>query len=442
MQSGLLIAAVAYARTRWLSNRLRTRADLAAYQARRLAALLAHARRQFPHYAEIPGATSSAAAGAAGPYRLCDFPIVDKQALLGDFAGFNRAGLTLEAVRATLARGEERIAGHVVGQSTGTSGNRGYYVIGEAERFRWLGTMLAKALPDALWRRHKVALALPGLSRLYRSASTGSRIQLAFFDLAQGVDAWRARFAQFDPDTVVAPPKVLRRLAELGLLHAQNVFSGAEVLDPLDREVIEGEGRARVREIYMATEGLFGVACPHGHLHLAEDAVHFEWEVPAPGSALRLPLVTDFTRRAQAMIRYRMNDLLSLSQAPCPCGSVLQRVERIEGRQDDVFWLRGADDHWAMVTPDVVRNAIVDASPAVRDFRAIQLGESLVRIELDKGLAPGIYEKVVHDLRARLVAMQLAPVEIAVSLGIAPAMDRKLRRVRREWSPPAIPPRA
>ena len=51
--------------------------------------------------------------------------------------------------------------------------------------------------------------------------------------------------------------------------------SGAEVLDPIDRTVIEAATSAvRVREIYMATEGLFGASCRHGTLHLAEDAVH------------------------------------------------------------------------------------------------------------------------------------------------------------------------
>ncbi len=49
------------------------------------------------------------------------------------------------------------------------------------------------------------------------------------------------------------------------------------MLDPLDRAAIEAATGVTVREIYMATEGLFGVACPHGTLHLAEDVVKFEW---------------------------------------------------------------------------------------------------------------------------------------------------------------------
>ena len=424
MYIGPLIAAAAFARTRWLARRLRTRAHIAAYQDRRIRALLADAARNLPYYQ------------ALGHRPLAALPQMDKAALLADFAALNRPGLSVEAVRAVLAAGEERVAGHVVGQSTGTSGNRGYYVVTEAERYVWLGTLLAKALPDALWRRHRVALALPGLSRLYRAASSGSRIALAFYDLAQGVDAWAEALAAFDPDTIVAPPKVLRRLAETGGLRARHVFSGAEVLDPLDREIIEASTGQRVREIYMATEGLFGVSCPHGTLHLAEDVVHFEWQQPDPASCLRTPVVTDFTRRAQAMLRYRMNDLLQLAPAPCACGSPLQAVARIEGRQDDAFWLQSAGGALRMVTPDVLRNAVVDASPAIRDFRVVQTGPDTIAVRLDPALPAAVDACVVASLRSRLAPFGVDALRIEVARGLDLPFDRKLRRVRRAWTPP------
>lgn len=425
MYAGYLAAAAAFGRTRWLASRLRSRAELEAYQAKRVRALLAHARRHFTQYRDIDASS------------LRMLPVMDKTLLLASFAECNRAGITLESVRSTLARGQEQIAGHVVGQSTGTSGNRGYYVITEAERYAWLGTLLAKALPDALWRRHRVALALPGLSRLYRSASSGSRVSLAYFDLAQAMDAWLEAFTAFDADTIVAPPKILRRLAELGRLRATHIFSGAEVLDPLDREIIEHHARAPVREIYMATEGLFGVSCAHGTLHLAEDVVHFEWQRPSGDSSLLTPLVTDFARRAQAMIRYRLNDLLALRAEPCPCGSILQPVARVEGRQDDVFWLQTAAGAWRMVTPDVIRNAIVDASPAVRDFRAVQTAHDRIEVALPSDLPAAVEERVLRALRSRLDGLMVSPVELVVGHTIDLPMDRKLRRVRRAWTPPA-----
>jgi putative adenylate-forming enzyme len=415
-----IVAASSFFRTRWLARRVRDRAALDRYQAGRLAALQAHVGKTMDYYRPWRGQ----------PFDV--WPVIDKAELTACFAGMNLARIDATAVRTAIANGEERVRGFVVGQSTGTSGNRGYYLISDAERFVWLGTILAKTLPDALWRRHKVALALPGLSSLYRSASSGSRISLGFFDLAEGVERWADDLAAFAPDTIVAPPKVLRWLAEHGRLHTEHIFSGAEVLDPLDRAIIEAATGRTVREIYMATEGLFGVSCPLGVLHLAEDVVHFEWSRPAPDSVLQSPIVTDFTRRSQALVRYRMNDLLELADEPCLCGSPYRAVRRIEGRADDIFHLAGGDGRTRMVTPDVVRNAIVDSHPAIQDFRAVQTGPAAIRVSLAADLPDAIVALVKASLTDRLAASGAAP-EIVVSRGIGPSFDRKLRRVRREF---------
>lgn len=416
----VMSAVSAFVRTRRLARRLATPDDVRRWQAARLAGWMKAAVPRVDAFAEEP------------VRRLEELPVMDKAILTADFAAYNRPRITADEIRSALDAGADRVRGHPIGQSTGTSGNRGYYVISEAERFVWLGTILAKALPDVLWRRHRVALALPGFSTLYRSAERGRRISLRFFDLALGVDDWADQLAAFAPDTIVAPPKVLRRLAESGRLTAHNLFSGAEVLDPLDRAVIEAATGARVREIYMATEGLFGVACPHGTLHLAEDAVRFEWQ-PSGDSGLVTPLITDFTRRTQIMARYRMNDLLVLSGERCACGSPLQAVARIEGRQDDVFELQDAGGQWRMITPDVLRNAVVDADRAITDFRIVQTAADRISVALDPILPPESDARVSASLAGLFDRAGVVRPEIAITRGLTVDFDRKLRRVRREW---------
>lgn len=414
----MLAVAQAYFVARWRARKLSDRLAIEAFQAQRLRRLMQRAGRELPYYRPF----------ATAPFD--HWPIVDKQVLLSRFSDFNRAGLVVEEIRRLLGEGSEHVLNHVIGQSTGTSGNRGYFVISDKERFVWLGTLLAKALPDAVWRRHRVALALPGLPSLYRSASIGSRINLAFFDLAQGPEHWAESLTAFAPDTIVAPPKVLRWLAEHQRLKAHNVFSGAEVLDPLDRHIIEGATGRPVREIYMATEGLFAVSCPHGTLHLAEDVVHFEFTQVDPGSPLVSPVVTDFTRREQGIIRYRMNDLLELETRPCPCGLAYQAVRRIEGRQDDVFLLADSQGGRRMVTPDVLRNAVVDSHPAIQDFRIVQRAPDLIEVVLHEGIALEIDELVRKRLAERLAAFALTP-EIRLLRGISVPYEHKLRRVLR-----------
>lgn len=419
MNLAILHAVAAFWKTRRLAARLKTCKDVERWRGARLGHLLQH---------KIPRAAFYAGLNAT---KLEDLPIVDKATVLANFACMNVAGVTLDEARAALAAGQEQVRGYTVGQSTGTSGNRGMYIISEAERFTWLGVMLAKTLPNFPFTRHRVALALPRYGQLYNSAAETGRLSLRFFDVALGVDAWRDQLVTYAPDTIVASPKILRALAETTQLSLTRVFSGAEVLDPLDRGIVEAAFGTKVREIYMATEGLFGVACAHGTLHLAEDAVAFEWETVAE-SDLVTPLVTDFTRSTQIMARYRMNDLLRLSSATCACGSPLQAVASVEGRQDDMFQLRGVKG-MVNITPDVLRNAVVNADHRIQDFRIVQVGADRVELALAADLPAEVVEMAASSLRRALARIGATGAIIDLKSGIEPSLDRKLRRVRRAW---------
>ncbi len=411
-------AMTAYARTVALAARLSSREQIRRHQDRQCIRLTQHALKTIPFYRK------------AGP-RFEDFPIIDKALQQSRFEEFNQPGISLDEVIKAIEAGRDQVRGHFVGQSTGTSGNRGRFVISAAERFVWLGTIVAKTMPDALMRRRRVALALPGFSTLYRSAGRGSHIQLAFFDLALGIQKWRDDLVHFRADAIVAPPKVLRVLAEQGVLAGVEPFSGAEVLDPLDRVVIEHATGRKVREIYMATEGLFGVGCRHGTLHLAEDVVRFEWEA-LPGSSLVVPIVTDMVRRVQPMIRHRMNDLVELSDRSCPCGSAFQAVTRIHGRVDDLFKFDGPQGP-IIVTPDILRNAVVDADPRIDDFRIRQRRDGHVVVSLDAALPDEVHDKARLSLEKVLRRLG-AEVLVEAARGMTPRFDRKLRRVEREGS--------
>lgn len=411
MNAALALTLMAFWRTRARAARLNTRARLLEWQSRRLQAFLRKTAPKAAAFAHLAG------------HPLADFPEMDKAALMNTFASFNSAGITADAAwHAFETTGH--IGPYAVGASTGTSGNRGLYLVSDAERYLWLGTLLAKALPGLLTARHRVAVMLPRGSRLYDAVNESGRLALKFFDLTAGLEAQLAEVAAFQPDILVAPPHALLALARADLpLALREVFSGAEVFDPADRAEIERRFSLTVREIYMATEGLFGVACANGTLHLCEDCVAFEWQAAGDLSA---PLITDFTRRTQMMIRYRMNGLLRLSAAPCPCGSPLQAVSEIVGRCDDAFVFPGQ----VSVTPDIIRNAVVGASRTITDFRAVQTGPATVTLTLPPQLAQDLpaAQRALEDLFARLGA---APEVRASTAPLAPPCGGKLRRVIR-----------
>jgi len=416
MNIAIIAALRAFYRTKRLAKKLSSTEAVASWRQKQLAAFLRRDVPQVEFYAAYPTA------------QLSDLPVMDKARMLENFGQLNRPQISAAEVRAALDAGQEHVQNYVVGQSTGTSGNRGLFVISEAERFTWLGVILAKTLPDFPWVRHKVALILPAYGQIFQSAAQAGRLSLRFFDLKRGIDSWADDLTRYNPDTIMAPPKILRALAERTDVKPINVFSGAEMLDPVDRRIVEARFRTVVREIYMATEGLFAVACPRGVLHLAEDIAAFEFE--PQGNGLVMPLVTDFTRKMQIMARYRMNDLLRLSDTPCTCGSPLQAVDYLAGRQDDVFHLGEAA---TLITPDILRNAIIDADRRIDDFRLVQTGRDRIELFLAATLPYDAALAARESLAAALQLAGVAAVEIGLNAGIDVPSEQKLRRVRRDW---------
>ncbi|UVK53489.1 CoF synthetase [Mesorhizobium sp. AR02] len=400
-----------FARTLWVSRK--SRENFERWQARALRRWLDRDLPLAPFY-------------GMAPHHLSDLPVTDKALLMADFERFNIAGVSSTDAW-TAAAGDGRLGVLTVGASTGTSGNRGLFVICEAEKYRWLGTILAKAIPDLLWRRQRVAVILPQNTGLYDTARQSRRIDLRFFDLTLGPERWRSALEAFAPTVVIGPPKILRHFAiERFRLSPLRVFSAAETLDPVDRPVIEAFFGRRLDQIYMATEGLFAVTCRQGNLHLAEDSIFFEFETA--GDGLVTPLVTAFRRQTQIMARYRMNDLLRLSPTPCRCGSPLRMVDEIVGRMDDAFRLTSAQEP-LLITPDILRNAVLKADRRIDDFRLIQTAPETVELHLKPDLAGDAAQAALEAVRGLFASRQARVAVEPVRSPLPLETGRKLRRV-------------
>lgn len=401
----------------WTARRLsRPGLGRARFEAAQAKALQDWLTRDLPRVAAYPRALRD----------LQDLPILDKARLMANFADYNQPRISADAVTAAL-QGNARVGDYTVGASTGTSGNRGYFVISEAERYRWLGAILAKTMADMLWQRQRVAILLPQDTRLYGSAKAVPRLQLRFYSLTEGVDHLRQVLEQYAPTVIVAPPKVLRHMAEAKFrLSPQRIFSAAETLDPVDRPIIETCFRLRLDQIYMATEGLLAVTCRAGSLHLAEDSIFFEFE--PVGDGLVSPLISCFRRQTQIMARYRMNDLLRLSDRHCSCGSPLRVVDEVVGRMDDCFRLVGPSGP-VLVTPDILRNAVLRADQGITDFRVLQLAPGRVELVLPPDLADASADTATSALATALKACG-ASAEVMLRRAALPVdFSRKLRRV-------------
>ena len=65
---------------------------------------------------------------------------------------------------------------------------------------------------------------------------------------------------------------------------------------------------------------------------------------PLPEGETGEIVFTNLVGDTQPLLRYRTRDIGRLIvDEPCECGSTVARIERIEGRADDMIWYRGAN---------------------------------------------------------------------------------------------------
>lgn len=311
--------------------------------------------------------------------RWREIELSDKASLMAGFTRLNTRGIDRdEALGLALAADRSRdfvpkLRGLTVGLSSGTSGHRGLFLASQSENNQWAGVALAKMLPGSPRDVHRIALLHRANSHLYQGLGTG-RLQFRYFDLLQPFEALLGALAAYQPTLLIGPPSALRLLAEAkqsGALRLDSIptrlVSVAEVLEPADRRAIERAFGVRVDIAYVATEGFVASSCALGGLHLNEDLLIVEKHWLDREQRTFVPILTDLYRRVVPIVRYRLDDVLSLKETPCACGSPQLTLDSIQGRADDVFRLGGVT-----VFPDFLRRAVLHASAEICSYELVQ----------------------------------------------------------------------
>ncbi|PKU24917.1 DVU_1553 family AMP-dependent CoA ligase [Telmatospirillum siberiense] len=205
------------------------------------------------------------------------------------------------------------------------------------------------------------------------------------------------------------PRDCLRRV----LLCSDNISEAvcAEIAALLDCEIFRDWGMTE-----MGYGG--GVDCiAHDGYHLQE--ADFLFEVVDPRSGRPLPpealgevVFTTLTRRGMPLIRYRTGDLARLVEDPCPCGSALRRLDRIETRKTGLVSLSGGD-----ISMAALDDALFEI-PGIADFSASLLREGrspILRIE--------VFQRTRAEGRPGLDAMALQSA-VMEALDSIPVMRR------------------
>ena len=267
---------------------------------------------------------------------------------------------------------KEKYNNITVGLSSGTSGNRGLFIISDFERAKWTGIILAKLLPDFILKKQKIALFLRADSELYNSVN--SRVlKFRFFDMINDYKNNLKELDRFKPDILIAPASMLKILAdniENIDIKPNRVFSCAEVLTEENREYINRKFNKKIGEIYQATEGFLGYSYDSGQgLKINEDVLYIEKEYINNEKTRFIPVITDFERKSQPVIRYRLNDIWIESRRSDGDFMIL---DKIEGREDDIFILKSRDGKDIKIFPDFLRRALMFSGGDIQEYNIIQ----------------------------------------------------------------------
>jgi putative adenylate-forming enzyme len=426
-----LITLQSFIATRWF-NKFATEGKVKKFQEKMLIKHLRFLRSNSPYFARFPAIT--------GVDQITKLPIMDKSIMMRHFNLMNTIGLDKDTAMKIAINSEksrdfnETYNGISVGLSSGTSGHRGVFVISDHERSAWAGAVLAKYLPKGKLFGHRIAFFLRANNNLYEAVGS-ALIKFKYFDVYKDMDAHIAALAEYQPTIIVAPPSVLGVIADKIVsgelsINPQKIISVAEVLPARDEKKFKKVfGTKIIFQAYQCTEGFLAHTCEAGSIHLNEDIVYVEKEFL--DNQRFVPIVTDFRRTSQPIIRYRLNDILVASKTKCSCGSAMTVIDRIEGREDDIFLFKNQAGEITKVFPDMISRCLLYVKD-IKEYRIVQTDYNQLIIHLDNN------DIVVQ----KAIASELA--QLARKLSFTPPklryepyrlnLSRKLKRVERQFS--------
>lgn len=213
-------------------------------------------------------------------------------------------------------------------------------------------------------------------------------------------------------------------LAEQGVdprkdLNLRIAYLGAEPYSEEVRKRVEEFYGVRVYNSYGLSEmNGPGVAfeCPYQNgMHLWEDSyiieiVNPETGEPVPEGTVGELVLTTINREGMPLLRYRTKDLTRIVPGSCPCGRHHRRIDRIQGRADDMFIIKGVN-----IFPIQVEQVLMSIPEVGTHYRIIlkrekNVDEMVVQVEVtDKVFVEDMRQlnrlrsKIQHELKSELL---------------------------------------
>ena len=173
-------------------------------------------------------------------------------------------------------------------------------------------------------------------------------------------------------------------------------------------------------------------------MHLWEDAYILEIIDPATGEPLPdgetgEVVLTNLTRTALPLLRYRTRDLAFVHPEPCPCGRTHRRLSRIQGRTDDMLIVNGVNVFPSQIEEVIMSVPEVGTNYQIHLTKSGSLDKLTVKVEIyskmftgDLSALDALKGKIKDKLRASITIN--AHIELHEP-GALPVFEGKAKRV-------------
>jgi phenylacetate-coenzyme A ligase PaaK-like adenylate-forming protein len=313
----------------------------------------------------------------------------------------------------------------------------------------------------ALWRKPLGIAVIAVIGAHHGTASGMFSLIPSFFMPSKGFsvnlsdEAIVEELNRFNPFTVVAYPTKLEMLAHAQLkgklkIRPKYIKTISEVLTPSAKALIEKAFGVKARDTYAASEAaiIAGDCRQSMGLHIHEDVCLVE-PVDKDGNPIKegnlshKVYVTNLLKYTQPLIRYELEDVISVTHKPCLCGMPTPRIEAVYGRNFDMLWVKMADGSFRHLHPQGV-DAHITLVKGVKNYQVIQ--EDFSRLKVYILLEPEANEeKTLGEVKKSLLhTFKETGVESAVTLDIMSVSDilrdpvsQKIRRIISKVQPMA-----
>ena len=180
----------------------------------------------------------------------------------------------------------------------------------------------------------------------------------------------------------------------------------------------------------------FECKCQNG-MHLWEDnyiveIVNPDTLEPVPDGEVGEMVLTTLDRTMMPILRYRTRDLTRIIPGECPCGRTHRRIDRIKGRTDDMFIIKGVNVFPMQVEKILAQFDGLGSNYLIKLDTVDDNDIMTVEVELDQMMSdvyPELHEMTKAIQRALKDEILLTPKVKLVKKGTIPVNEGKAVRV-------------